>query len=422
MKKILLLSLFALVPVSQAAGFADLPPSADVEKILDQYQPVLAAHSSIRVEQARQQALEAGPHETMLRLSGQQRDVRISPSQQFNEWGVGIERAFRLPGKSSLDSQIGDQGIVRARLAYGDALHEAGRELLKGWFAWLRERQRAQQWELQTETLRQQLDVVGKRVRAGDAPQLEKMSAEAALAQAESALAQAKFREQSAASDLQRRFPGLQMPADVPLSEPQPIEHDAAYWQQQIIEHNHELAAARADSRHWQLAVSRSEAEQMPDPALGLHYGSERSGEERIIGLSVSVQLGGKARAAATEGARAQAEMASQREAAVLAKLRAEAINLYGAAQSAYLSAQGMREASQRVNASSELAARAYALGEHGLVEVLLARRQALEARLDAALAQIDANEARYRLLLDAHQLWPIDADEHEAPHGKISS
>lgn len=422
MKRILLPCLLALAPLTQAGDFADLPFPAEVRKALDQYPSVLAARSGIQLEQAGRRALEAGPHETVLRLSGQQRDVRAAPSRQFNEWGVGIERAFRLPGKSSLDSRIGEQDIVRARLAYGDALHEAGRELLKGWFAWLRERQRAQLWQQQTETLRQLLDVTDKRVRAGDAPQLEKISTEAALAQAESALAQAKFREQSAAGELQRRFPGLQLPETISLSEPRAIEHDAAWWRQQIIEHNHELALARADSRHWQLAVSRSEAEQIPDPALGLHYGSERSGEERIVGLSVSVQLGGKARAAATEAARAQADMASHREAAVLARLGAEAANLYGAAQSAYFSAQGMLAALQRVNASSELAARAYALGEHGLVEVLLARRQALEAKLDAALAQIDANEARYRLLLDAHQLWPLDPDEHEAPHGATGS
>jgi len=33
-------------------------------------------------------------------------------------------------------------------------------------------------------------------------------------------------------------------------------------------------------------------------------------------------------------------------------------------------------------------------------------------------MAQLDASEARYRLLLDAHQLWPLDnEDEHHADH-----
>ncbi len=56
----------------------------------------------------------------------------------------------------------------------------------------------------------------------------------------------------------------------------------------------------------------------------------------------------------------------------------------------------------------------AYSLGESSLGETLVARRQALEASLAESIARIDANEARYRLLLDAHQLW-IDNDQHEA-------
>ncbi len=52
--------------------------------------------------------------------------------------------------------------------------------------------------------------------------------------------------------------------------------------------------------------------------------------------------------------------------------------------------------------------ARAYALGEIGLADVLTARRLAIEARLAAITAQLEAAQARYRLLLDAHQLWPL--------------
>jgi Cu/Ag efflux pump CusA len=65
---------------------------------------------------------------------------------------------------------------------------------------------------------------------------------------------------------------------------------------------------------------------------------------------------------------------------------------------------------------AADLAARAYALGEGSAADVLTARRLALEARITATVATIDAREARYRLLLDAHALWPIDPDEHE--HG----
>jgi len=418
MMRRLLLCLIVVAGSATAADYADLPPAALIDRVFEQYPPVLAAKSGIRLEQANRQRLEAGPHETTLRLTGQQRDVRLNPSQQYNEWDVGIERAFRLPGKSALDSQLGEQGVAQARLAYGDALHEAGRALLKGWFAWLRERQQVQQWQAQAASLKQQLEIVDRRMKAGDAPRLEKMSAEAALAQSEAGLAQARYREQSAATDLMRRFPGITLPAQLQLSEPQPVEHDAAYWRQQILEHNHELGTARAETRRWQIAISRAEADQTPDPALGLRYANERGGEERIVGLSVSVPFGGKARAAVTEGARAQAEMATHKEAAVMARLEAESENLFAGARSAYLSWLSAREAAQRIADSTALAEKAYALGEYSLSELLFSKRQSLEANLAATLAQLDANEARYRLLLDSHQLWPIDADEHEGEHG----
>jgi outer membrane protein TolC len=405
---------------ASGADYPDLPSTALVDQVFDRYPPVLAAKSGIRLEQANRQRFEAGPYEATLRLLGQQRDVRAEPSERYNEWGVGVERAFRLPGKSSLDSQLGEQGVTQARLVYGDALHEAGRALLKGWFSWLREREQTVQWQAQVASLKEQLEIVSKRMKAGDAPKLERMSAEAALAQAEAGQAQARFRQQSAATDLLRRFPGLTLPAEVKLSEPQAPQHDAAYWRQQVLEHNHELAAAQAESRRSQLAVSRAQSDETADPSLGVHYANERGGEERIVGLTLSIPFGGQARAAATEGTRAQAEMASQREAVVLAKLEAEAENLFAGAQAAYHSALSAREAAQRIQASADLTARAYALGEHGLADVLLAKRQALEANLAATLAQLDANEARYRLLLDSHQLWPIDADEHQGAHGDV--
>ena len=48
------------------------------------------------------------------------------------------------------------------------------------------------------------------------------------------------------------------------------------------------------------------------------------------------------------------------------------------------------------------------------------ARRQALEGNLAAALARLDAAETRYRLMLDAHQLWPLDEDEEDANHAHL--
>lgn len=76
-------------------------------------------------------------------------------------------------------------------------------------------------------------------------------------------------------------------------------------------------------------------------------------------------------------------------------------------------------DAAQAMRSNAELVAKAYSLGESSLSDSLSARRFALESSLAENLAQLDANEARYRLLLDAHQLWPLDTgdDEHHADH-----
>jgi hypothetical protein len=69
---------------------------------------------------------------------------------------VGVERALRLPGKAELDRQLGAAGIASAKISRGDALHEASRGLLAGWFDWLREEAAADQWRRQRDILARQ--------------------------------------------------------------------------------------------------------------------------------------------------------------------------------------------------------------------------------------------------------------------------
>ena len=60
---------------------------------------------------------------------------------------------------------------------------------------------------------------------------------------------------------------------------------------------------------------------------------------------------------------------------------------------------------------------RSWQLREASLSEVLVARRLALESALAAAMARIEAEETRYRLLVEAHVLWndpEEEAEEHK--------
>ncbi|MEO6696976.1 MAG: TolC family protein [Gammaproteobacteria bacterium] len=397
----------------QFADYPDLPPLNVVTEVMANSPRVKAAEAGVELEQANARSLNAGPYEFNLKLGARQRST--DNEGNFNEWEAGLERGLRLPGKARIDRQLGVQGVRQARLALGDALHESGRNLLRYWFTWLQERAHVKQWQEQVTVLKQQLTIASKRIAAGDAPALERSLSEAALAQAGYALQQAQLREQMAATDLTQRYAGLTLPGNPVFVEPEPLREELDHWRARILEHNHELALVRGEVERAQLHLNRSSADRAPDPTVGLNTMSERGGAEQVTGLFLSIPLPGEARAAAQSAALAQSSIAAQNEAETLRRLNAEIINTHAAANSAFESWQSAQTAALGMQRNAELMARAYALGEAGLSETLNARRQALETGLAAALAQLNARETRYRLMLDAHLLWPLDKDEDTA-------
>lgn len=394
----------------------ELPPLDLVQRAVSQAPAVQAARSLLRAGEAERVRFEAGPHEWAVRAGSQQRRVRVAPEERFTEWDVGLERPLRLPAKTAIDYELGANSARQAEVGYGDALHETSRDLLAAWFEWLRARATAAQWTAQQALLHRQAQSVGRRVELGDAPQLEALLAEGAAQQAEAQRAQAQARVEQAAAELRLRFPALALPESLTLSAPQRVEGELAYWREEILQHSHELLVARGESRRARLGASRADAERTPDPTIAVRFASERGGDERIIGLSVLLPLPGQARRAQADFAAAQSEATTYREAGVLTKIEREASTSYVAAQANYETWQRAEAAAQRLEQAAVLAARAYELGEGSLADTLLARRQANEVQLAARLAQLDALEARDRLLLDAHQLWVFEREHaHEA-------
>lgn len=403
----LVLSLPALAAAAPADAYPDLPPQAVVSSVLAAHPDVLAAQSGVRFEESNRDRLEAGEHEFSVSLGTARR--RTEAARNLNEWDVALERPVRLPGKARLDGELGSLGVAQAQSSLGDALHETARGLLRAWFGWLRARVQLDEWRNQVSLLQRQGEVAGRRVRAGDAPRLEQTLAEAAAAQAEAAAVQAGLRVSVAAAELTQHYPGIVLPEKPAQSVPAPVGQTLAYWRERILEHNHELAAVRAEVKRRQTLVARSQAEELPDPTVGVRHASESGGSERVTGVYLSIPLPGRARSAATDGARAQFGMAVQKEAALLRKLNAEISAIHAGATAAYEGWRKAQDAAQAMERNAELIARAYALGEAGLNDTLNARRLAVEGRLAAATAQLDAAEARYRLMLDAHLLWLHD-------------
>jgi outer membrane protein, heavy metal efflux system len=396
-------------------NLADLPPMNQVETALSQHINVQNSASGIKVEQAAQRKWNSGNYEFSLRAGGAQRNIPAT-GQSLKEWDVAIERPLRLPNKIFLDGDIGAEGVNRAEFALGDARHEAARSLLSLWFNWQREQTQVQLWQQQVDILKQQAIITEKRNRAGDAPMIELNQAQTAAAQAGVSLQQADLRAQLAANALKRPFPDITLPLTPTMLPPQPIEHDLSYWQEQVFDDNHELGLAQAENRYQQLLSKRHSADRTPDPTVGIRYSNEQGGQEKIAGIYLSFPLSLGLRSNNADIARHQAESAQNTEVATRRRLESDVYAAYTQAINSYLIWQQAQEVALAVRKNAELFARAYSLGEYSLSDTLNARRLALESGLAASLAQLDANEARYRLLLDAHQIWSQES------HGAVGS
>ncbi len=415
---LLLAGCFAsLAQAGEFKEYPDLPPQQSVLSALENAPSVVAARAGIQAGQAAGDRIAAGPYEFNV-LAGDSRRRITDTGQNQRDWTVGLESALRLPNKYNIDQKLAEQTATAAEQSYGDAMHETARRLLAGWFTWLKETAQSAQWQQQTELMQKQADSVARRVKAGDAAALESDLTEAARLQAEVAWQQAKLRADNAAASLRNYFPALPLPANPALQPPIAVSEPLEHWLTVGLDHNHELMLARTESKTAQLMAQRADADRLPDPTVGLHYTSERDGADKIAGITLSIPLPGSARRAASREGEARAQMAAQKEAMVMQRLKSEITASYNTARTSYLNWQSAHAASELMQRNADKIARAYDLGEAGLTEVLLARKQSLDARLSETLAGLDAAESRYRLLLDTHQLWPLGAEEHDHDGG----
>lgn len=411
---LLLLACSAAPAFAADADYPDLPPHAQVDAALDSHVDVLNAGTGVRMARTDQRRWESGNYEFSVRAGTAQRRT-TTPGEKLREWDVAIERPLRLINKVFIDSDIGEEGVTRATHALGDARHEAGRTLLHLWFTWQREQVQVLQWQQQVDILGQQALSTEKRLKAGDAPRMELSQANAAVAQASVSLQQARMRAELAGNELARQFPQVTLPQQPASGEPRPIGESLEHWKQAILDHNHELEMARAERRLQQMLAERSSAERIPDPTVGLRYANEVGGNEKVAGVYVSVPLSFGLRGSHAENAAQQAEIAGNREGAVMRRLDADIYATHTQAIRSYEIWLQARGAADSIRQNADLVTRAYSLGESSLTETLNARRLALESALAEALARLDANEARYRLLLDAHRLWAPDTEDHGA-------
>lgn len=402
-----------LPALSEGAEYPSwLPPAEQVTHTLEDLPQLRASRTGVRVEQANAGRLQAGAQEWSVRAGVQQRSERLGRNYLENE--IALERPIRFADKAGKDFAIGENGIGIADAALADNWHEAARSLMAFWFNWLREERNMLRLKDYAQVLSREVQLVRQRVKAGDAPKMELMLAETELTKAQASEASAARRAQLLASEISTRFPGIVPSLTAPLPVPQRLEGEVVDWQQKILTDNHELELAKLTARQEKLIADRVILERRPDPVVGVRMAQERGGDERIVGVSVSMPLPGQYRNKLAEAAIARAQMAQEHAQATRVQVESMALQVALAAASAPSLWQRLADVAQQTQANAALVSRAYTLGEAPLSDTLLARRHAIDALAIAEQAQIDALQSWSRLLLDTHAIWRLhEGHEH---------
>ena len=401
---------FAHPPVS-SPSLSFLPPEGIVADLLNQAPDVKRAGAILNSAEAEARAREAGPHE--FTLHGEYHTRASNLDGRLDEWAVGVSRGIRLPGKADADEKIGRYTVAVAQNGYGDARHQTATLLKELWLAWVVAEGDVKLARDEVAGYERQLAATDRARQLGQTAMLDVEQVQAALAQARVQAAQAEKARRNARMTLTRSFLALALPLAVPaMPDPEAPPGSWDEWRAAVLDDNHEikLAQSEADRRDW--LARRAHMDQFADPTLDLRTFSDMGGHETGFGVGFSMPLGGALRQASADQARAEASAASiaahkvQREVEITADRDVidvqQGLEAWRQADAAAASSRAMLARMQK----------AYALGDQGLTELLIARRQDYDVRRGESLARSAAHSAVLQLLIDTHRIWGLSDED----------
>jgi outer membrane protein TolC len=396
------------LPALQDLPTPTLPREALLRALLAQAPSLAEAGALQNAAGAQGDALRAGSQEFTAQAQLQQRRVDEPPDNgNYAEWQLLLSRPLRLPSQASADSRLAGALQQSARSAAVAARRELLAQVLQAWFDTQLAQAESRLAAAQSQALDAQTRALRKRLARGDVSQLEldQLLAEQSRAAAAALLAQGRLDSQRAA--LQARWPLLaadqQLRGDpasaADLSAPTLAD---AQLRRKVLQASDALALARGAVDQARARADQASAQRTPQPTVGAYLGSDRGGRERIVGLQFQMPFGGPARQAHERAALAELDAAQWRlrdtEARVLEQ--AERLRLQARAQAD--AAQALDKASQAQAQAAARMLRAWQLGEAGVADWLLARRNALDVERQALQARFDAARSAALLRLQA--------------------
>ena len=416
MKKLLPLLLLVTTPALahppvNSPSLSFLPPEGQVVDMLTQDPIVRRANALLSAAQAEARGRDAGPHEYTVHGEYVTRSTNLDG--RLNEWTAGVSRGIRLPGKAEADRRIGASGIDAAQNGLGDARHQTALALKNLWISWLVAESDARQSDADVAAYERQLSATQRSRQLGQSATLEVEQVQAALGQARTVAAQATQTRLDAKMTLQRSFPTLVLPVSPPAM-PDPLAPPGSWedWRKAVLDDNHEIKMARSEAERRDWLAKRARLDRFADPTLDLRTFQERSGHETGFGIGFSMPIGGALRSAAADQTAAEAAAASvaahriQREVEIIAERDVIA---------AQQSLEAWRQSQAAAQSSTAMLARmqrAHELGDQGITELLIARRQDYDMRRNEGRARATAHSAILQLLIDSHRVWGLGDEE----------
>lgn len=385
-----------------------LPASEQVQAIVKTSHGILAAQSQQAAQVQRARATELGPAEFNLRMSQQQRKS-FDPSSRFQEQLVSLERPVRWWGKAGLDAGLAEQGRQVARIAYADALHEASRELMRQWFA-LHQLALARDGATAQAALSQELHRQAQlRLKQGDISQLDASLAQAELQRAQAAQAVAQAQWTAAWAQAQKRYPGLPEPVWPQAQGHVPNLPALQPLLQEFLQNHHELNWRRAELQRLRLQAERLGRDRLPDPVLGVYAARERAGAESILGVSLGFALPGSARQAHAAAALFEANQLEEQVQQMTLDLAAAFEAHWWSLSLQRQAVTGLQAAANTQALAVQQSAKAFAMGEHSMTELIQNRRLAQESLRESQKLQLALAESWALMNLDLHRIWDFD-------------
>jgi outer membrane protein, heavy metal efflux system len=310
---------------------------------------------------------------------------------------VGLSQMFELGGKQGARREAADAALAGAEALLQDAERMALGEVASAFVRALHARERVRFAGMATAAAEEVSRSTQRRLQAGDVPVVDANVARIALSRARADAAAAEGQAAVGLSELRRL---LDLRADQPLL----LSGDLAALARAALpakasETRADITALEAELREARSALRQGNAEAWPDVTLGVQY--EREGEDQAIlgALSLPLPLYQRGQDLRVT-ARAQIErLTSQLEAARSGRrIEIEAATALHAKNLQAL--EELRAALPLVEENLSLARKSYEAGEMGLAELLLIRREALEARTDHLDHLLQAALSRINILV----------------------